>query len=78
MWSSSISIISSLVFIIIIKNLHHGLNLAPLAHVEKARQLDCRMNARHQTYYNCIHNNATITISDRITNTTVIELQFQY
>jgi hypothetical protein len=28
--------LQSLVFIII-KNLHHGLNLAPLAHVQKAR-----------------------------------------
>jgi hypothetical protein len=69
--------LQSLVFIII-KNLRHGLNLAPLACVQKARQLDCRMNVSNQTYCNYIHNNATITITDRITNTIVIELHFQY
>jgi hypothetical protein len=35
-----------LVFIII-KNLRHGLNLALLARIQKARQLDCRMNVSH-------------------------------
>jgi hypothetical protein len=69
--------LQSLVFIII-KNLRRSLNLAPLARVQKARQLDCRMNVSHQAYCNYIHSNTTITILDRITNITVIKLQFQY
>jgi hypothetical protein len=64
MWSSSINLLS-FVFIII-KILRHGLNLVPLALIQKTSKLEGRMNVSHEIYCNYNH-----TLLQRMSGTTV-------